>query len=388
MFFSKEYKQEIVTKEDLNKQVDLLDYKKGTLQKKDQSFWLKKSKNKIPAREEGLVRREQPNPYTYNKTDNYKQFVLQTRNQTKQRLRKRKLERLVTQKSCQQKVIDKETEKRFSSSFQHLKKEDVKNLILKNPKTKNLFRSGGDILWHDNARKSKKTIGMLYNSGYMESDNRLMAGLKKKVLKKLSHEKNSRILKRVVHDALVHQNKRRSVSYIDVNRKSHIEPLKSHFRMKTEDNLKNPHSHFYNKMKEKLENEVTTIPKNQDQDQDRTHSLDVHFCFILQRSSVFDRLNVSKKVYDNFTLNISEFKEFDKMVATDVNKMTAHVKNEYTNRVCTRSGSAKRRANFFKKKIFENKGENNSFFRKLGFYDTSDNKQTKRLKAVKHSKER
>ena len=125
-----------------------------------------------------------------------------------------------------------------------------------------------------------------------------------------------------------------------------------------------------------METEVTTIPRNED----RSRSLEVSDAFsnFYQRSSVFERLNVSKRVYDNFTLNISEFHEFDKMIATDVNTMTAHVKNEYMHRVCTRSGSAKRRANFFKNKLLENRGQNNLFFTKMGFQKDQENIKVKK----------
>ena len=40
----------IITKQDLENQINLLDFKKKSIQKKDQSFWLKKSKDKIPDR--------------------------------------------------------------------------------------------------------------------------------------------------------------------------------------------------------------------------------------------------------------------------------------------------------------------------------------------------
>lgn len=199
---------------------------------RDQSYWLKKSKLDITAGDSVITK---DNPYTYHTSNEYRSFVVGRRNEALGRMRERKLERILIQKSSNQEIVDLFSEDKVRRQIVSMDKVEIKSKILAKSGVKRLFSKPPYNIWNMDSEKCKKIVDLVYNPLVMKNEDAAIERMKSKILKDEKHNANLKTYQKIFHDVVADSEKRRSKSYV-VRRDFVHDKKKS-----------NPYLHFYKK---------------------------------------------------------------------------------------------------------------------------------------------
>lgn len=241
---------DLSTNKQLKDYIRFCDQNKRDIPVKNQTFWLKKSVNKIPERNAHLLRQDPPNKYVYNLEDDYRSFIKSKRSETRQRLRTRKLERVIVQKASSQSVVDQaQKNKSIRQTIGSLDRIQTRRIIMSKARTTPLLSNSFQNLWNDQSKKPQKLMKTSVKASYSNMQKDSMKTIRNKIVRHISHKNNSKLFQKIYHDVQHHQNKRRSPCYLDLRSKR----SKTIGLVQRERNtLENPYRHFFNKNYSKL----------------------------------------------------------------------------------------------------------------------------------------
>lgn len=191
--------------------------------------------------------------YKYNLGEDYKRFVKTRRVETKNRLTKAKLERLVLQQASLQDINHTYDYKMLEGKLKTMDFQKRKKYILNRSAARHVLKKNPPNLWNDFTNKSDKLLGLYLRPQMLKNEDEAVQRMKLKIKGNQKEEFYKKIYRSVLHDVIRYNTQLKQKNKNKLGTRT-LNVVKK---------IKNPHMYFYRKKMKKLLSRKRKINHNQ-----------------------------------------------------------------------------------------------------------------------------
>ena len=173
------------------------------------------------------VTQKELNPYRRHLEEPYRFFVKTNKREARDRLKHRKLERLILQQACNQSMKNNTKPEIFFEKIKSMSFGEKKSKILHRSAARNMLKKKPENLWNDFNNKSDKLLSLYLRPIMLKNEDEAVERMKRKLKKRDKEDFYKRLYMKVKHDVIMHKSKSAH------NKKKEV--------------IDNPYMHFYRK---------------------------------------------------------------------------------------------------------------------------------------------